>query len=404
MFRIRLITATCLSAGLAIAICAGCAVLAQSNQKKPDSSPSATAASNAKPGTSAVPVTATQVRKQDVPIVLEGLGTVQPLNMATMHTQVQGTLASVTFVEGQHVKQGQRLAQIDPRVFQAQVDQAQAALGRDQALLTNAQTDLNRSLPLLSRGFATPQQVDTQKAQVAQLQNTLDLDKAALEGARTQLSFTTITAPFDGITGIRKIDPGNIVHPTDTTGLVTLTQVQPIAVIFTLPSADIPTIQRAEAKGSVVVDVYDASNKVKLDEGKLLLIDNQVETTTGTVRLKAIFPNENRTLWPGVFVNAHLIVSVEHDALTLPLPAVLRGPSGSFVYAITPAQTVTVRAVRTGQSRNGKIIVTQGLTAGENVVLAGQYRLSEGARIDVVPPDRASEVQNASTASAGMLP
>jgi multidrug efflux system membrane fusion protein len=376
------------------------AAMAQPSQAKPGiSSPATTAVEQ-----SAVPVTATKVQPQDVPIVIEGLGTVQPLNMATMHTQVQGTLTTVDFIEGQEVKQGQRLAQIDPRVFQAQVDQAKAALGRDQALLTNAQSDLNRSLPLLSRGFATPQQVDTQKAQVAQLQNTVDLDKASLEGAQTQLSFTTITAPFDGITGIRKIDPGNIVHPTDTNGLVTLTQVQPISVIFTLPSADIPTIQQAQANGPVVVNVYDASNKLKLDEGKLLLIDNQVETATGTVRLKAIFPNEKRALWPGIFVNAHLIVSVEHDALTLPLPAVLRGPAGPFVYAITPAQTATVRAVTTGQSRNGEIIVTKGLAAGDNVVLAGQYRLFEGARVDVVPPERANEVQNASTASAGMLP
>jgi multidrug efflux system membrane fusion protein len=400
MSKVSLIAATSVSAGVALAIWMSYAAMAQPSQAKPGiSSPATTAVEQ-----SAVPVTATKVQPQDVPIVIEGLGTVQPLNMATMHTQVQGTLTTVDFIEGQEVKQGQRLAQIDPRVFQAQVDQAKAALGRDQALLTNAQTDLNRSLPLLSRGFATPQQVDTQKAQVAQLQNTVDLDKASLEGAQTQLSFTTITAPFDGITGIRKIDPGNIVHPTDTNGLVTLTQVQPISVIFTLPSADIPTIQQAQAKGPVVVDVYDASNKVKLDEGKLLLIDNQVEAATGTVRLKAIFPNEKRALWPGVFVNAHLIVSVEHDALTLPLPAVLRGPAGPFVYAITPAQTATVRAVTTGQSRNGEIIVTKGLAAGDNVVLAGQYRLFEGARVDVVPPERANEVQNASTASAGMLP
>ena len=398
MTKFRLVASTCVAASVALAIWTSYAAMAQSTKTKPDISSSATAAQ------SAVPVTATKVQRQDVPIVLEGLGTVQPLNMATMHTQVQGMLTNVDFIEGQEVKQGQRLAQIDPRVFQAQVDQAQAALGRDQALLTNAETDLNRSLPLLSRGFATPQLVDTQKAQVAQLQNTVELDKAALEGARTQLSFTRITAPFEGITGIRKIDPGNIVHPSDTNGLVTLTQVQPIAVIFTLPSSDIPAVQQAQAKGDVVVDVYDASNKAKLDEGKLLLIDNQVEAATGTVRLKAVFPNEKRTLWPGVFVNAHLVLSIEHDALTLPLPAVLRGPAGPFVYAITPAQKVTVRAVTTGQSRNGEIIVTKGLTAGEDVVLAGQYRLFEGASVDVVPPERANEVQNASTASAGMLP
>jgi multidrug efflux system membrane fusion protein len=362
------------------------------------------AAMPAPPPKAAVPVTAVRVLQQDVPIVLEGLGTVQPLNMATMHSQVQGTLTSVDFIEGQEVNKGERLAQIDPRVFQAQVDQAEAALGRDRALLANAEADLNRSLPLLSRGFATPQQVDTQKAQVAQLQNTNKLDEAALEGARTQLSFSTIAAPFDGITGIRKIDPGNIVHPTDVNGLVTVTQIQPIAVIFTLPSADIPKVQQAQANGAVVVEAYDAANKVKLDEGKLLLIDNQVDAATGTVRLKAVFPNAARALWPGIFVNAHIVVSVAHDALTLPLPAVQQGPAGSFVYVISPSQTVSVRAVTTGQSRNGEIVITGGLSAGEAVVLTGQYRLSEGTRVEVVPSNRLHEVQNASTASAGMLP
>lgn len=393
MSKVVLIGATCLSAGVAIALWSGYSATERPANAAPESV--------LKPS---IPVTVTRVLQQDVPIVLEGLGTVQPLNMATMHSQVQGTLTSVDFIEGQEVKKGERLAQIDPRVFQAQVDQAEAALGRDRALLANAEADLNRSLPLLSRGFATPQQVDTQKAQVAQLQNTNKLDEASLEGARTQLSFAAITAPFDGITGIRKIDPGNIVHPTDVNGLVTITQIQPISVIFTLPSADIPKVQQAQAQGAVHVEAYDATNKIKLDEGKLLLVDNQVDAATGTVRLKAVFPNETRTLWPGIFVNAHIAVSVAHDALTLPLTAVQQGPAGPFVYTIAPPQTVSVRPVTTGQSRNGEIVITKGLNAGEPVVLAGQYRLSEGARVDVVPSNRQHEVQNASTASAGMLP
>lgn len=402
MSKVLLIGATCLSASVVIAAWTGYAAMAQPAKATPKiSAPDIT---ETHPGKPAVPVTATTVLQQDVPIVLEGLGTVQPLNTATMHSQVQGTLTSVDFIEGQEVKKGEGLARIDPRVFQAQVDQAEAALGRDQALLANAETELNRSLPLLSRGFATPQTVDTQKAQVGQLHNTVKLDEAALEGARTQLSFTTITAPFNGVTGIRKIDPGNVVHPNDVNGLVTLTQIQPISVIFTLPSADIAKAQQAQAKGPVVVEAYDAANKIKLDEGKLLLIDNQVDAATGTVRLKAIFPNEKRALWPGIFVNAHLVIAVEHNALALPLPAVLQGPAGPFVYAISPSQQVSIHAVTTGQSRNGQIIVTSGLSAGENVVLAGQYRLSEGARVEVVPPDRRNDVQNASTASAGMLP
>jgi membrane fusion protein, multidrug efflux system len=362
------------------------------------------AAEPAHPSTQAVPVTAAKVQQHDVPIVLQGLGTVQALNTATMRTQVQGTLDSVDFVEGQQVKRGQRLAQIDPRVYQAQVDQAQAALGRDKAMLTNAEADLNRFLPLLSRGFSTAQQVDTQKAQVAQLTNTVKLDEAALEGAQTQLSFTSITAPFDGITGIRQIDPGNIIHPTDANGLVVLTQVQPITVIFTLPSADIPRVQQALENGDARTEAYDANDTSKLDQGQLKLVDNQVDPATGTVRLKAIFPNAKRTLWPGAFVNIHLVISVQHNALTVPLQAVQQGPAGPYVYAIAPDATVTVRPVTIGQSRDGQAMVDDGVAATDTVVVAGQYRLTEGAKVEIVPADQQSRVQNASTASAGMLP
>jgi multidrug efflux system membrane fusion protein len=353
---------------------------------------------------SAVPVTAAQVKQHDVPVIIEGLGTVQPLNTATTRTQVQGTLESVDFVEGQDVKRGQVLARIDPRVYRAQVDQAEAALERDKATLANFQADLNRSQPLLSRGFATAQTVDTQKSQVAQGTNTVKLDEAALEGAKTQLSFATITAPFDGVTGIRKIDPGNIVHPADTNGLVVVTQIQPIAAIFTLPSADISRVQEAISAGDVAVDAYDAANKIKLDHGSLMLIDNQVDSSTGTVRLKASFPNAKRALWPGAFVNIHLTVAVQHNALTVPLPAVQQGPNGQLVYAIKPDGTVGVRNVVIGQSRSGWVTIQGGVTANDTVVVAGQYRLWDGAAIEVVPPDQENRVQSASTASAGMLP
>jgi multidrug efflux system membrane fusion protein len=351
-----------------------------------------------------VPITAARVQQHTVPMVLEGLGTVQPLNTATMHTQVQGTLDSVDFLEGQEVKRGQVLARIDPRVYEAQVDQAEAALARDRALLANSEADLNRSQPLLSRGFATAQLVDTQKSQVAQGTNTVKLDEAALEGAKTQLSFATITAPFDGITGIRRIDPGNIVHPNDTNGLVVVTQIQPIAVIFTLPSADIPSVQKAIAANAATADAFDASNKTQLDHGTLMLIDNQVDSTTGTVRLKASFPNANRTLWPGAFVNIHLTAALQLNALTVPLTAVLQGPNGHFVYALKPDGTVGVRSVTVGQSRAGQVVIQNGITVNDTVVVGGQYRLSDGTAVEVVPPDQESRVQSASTASAGMLP
>jgi multidrug efflux system membrane fusion protein len=352
----------------------------------------------------AVPVTAARAHKGDVPIVLEGLGTVTPLNTATIHTQVQGTLDSVDFVEGQEVKRGDVLAKIDPRVFEAQVDQAEAAVARDQASLKNAQTDLARTQPLAARGFATQQLLDTQNSQVAQGQGTVALDKAALEAAQTQLSYTTITAPFDGITGIRRIDPGNIVHPTDANGLVILTQLKPISIVFILPSADIPDVQKAIASGEASVDAYDAANQRKLDHGRLMLIDNQVDASTGTVRLKASFPNEKKNLWPGSFVNIHLTIAIRHDAVTVPLKAVLQGPGGAYVYVVDANHVVSVRNVKAGQSRQGKVLIDQGLSGDETVITAGQYRLTPGISVEAVPDDRKDAVQNATTASAGMLP
>jgi membrane fusion protein, multidrug efflux system len=352
----------------------------------------------------AVPVTAASVTQGVVPIVLEALGTVSPLNTATIRTQVQGTLESVEFVEGQEVKRGQVLARIDPRVYEAQVDQAEAALARDQATLKNFKANLARTQPLANRGFATQQQLDTENSQVAQGQGTVELDQAALEAAQTQLSFTTITAPFDGVTGIRRIDPGNIVQPSDANGLVVLTQLQPIAVIFTLPSTEIPNVQKAIAAGEASVDAYDASNRRKLDHGNLMLIDNQVDSSTGTVRLKASFPNAGRTLWPGAFVNIHLTIAVRKNAITVPLTAVQQGPNGTFVYLVGPDHKVAVRQVVAGQSRAGKVLIEQGLSPNETVVTAGQYRLGEGTLVQVVPDNHSSPVQNATTASAGMLP
>ncbi|MGY3485325.1 multidrug efflux system membrane fusion protein [Bradyrhizobium sp. USDA 4011] len=388
-------------AGLVAAAAIGAGVYAARPDGAADKTP---AAAQSKTITPTVPVTAAKVLQHDVPIVLEGLGTVTPINTATIRTQVQGTLDSVDFVEGKQVKRGDVLARIDPRVYEAQVDQAEAALARDEASLKNAKTNLARTQPLANRGFATQQLLDTQDSQVTQGEGTVALDKAALEAAQTQLSFATITAPFDGVTGIRRIDPGNIVHPTDTNGLVVLTQLQPIAVIFTLPSGEIPGVRQALVSGDASVDVYDAQNKQKLDHGSLMLINNQVDSSSGTVQLKASFPNAGNTLWPGTFVNVHLTIAVRHDALTVPLTAVRQGPDGSFAYVVGSNNVVSIRNVTTGQSRDGQVLIEQGLAANETVVTAGQYRLNPGTTVEIVPEDKKDQVRNATTASAGMLP
>jgi multidrug efflux system membrane fusion protein len=351
-----------------------------------------------------VPVTVAQVQRQDVPIVLEGLGTVKALYTATLRAQVTGTLEEIDYSEGQKVKRGQVLAKIDPRPYQAQLDQTIATLGRDQAHLDNAKANLDRDKPLFKQGYATGQQLDTQTAMVSQLQNTIKADEASIDAARTQLSYTTITAPFDGVTGIRLVDPGNIVHLTDTTGLVVLTQVQPITVIFTLPSSDIPHVQEALAQGEVQVDAYAADDKTELDTGHLLLIDNQADPASGTVRLRAVFPNAAGKLWPGTFVNAHITTRVHQDGLTIPLIALLQGPQGPYVDVVDDNGVVATRPVTVGQSRNDQVLVLAGLTAGETVVTAGQYRLVDGTKVAIVQGANAALVQNSSTASEGMLP
>ncbi len=263
----------------------------------------------------AVPVVTAPVQQHDVPIILNGLGTVQALNTATIRTQVTGLLQTVDFTEGQQVHRGDTLAQIDPRPYQARLEQAQAQLSRDQAQLANTQVNLNRNVPLLNRGFATDQQVTDQRSQIAQLESTAKSDQAAIDDAKTQLSYTTLLAPFDSITGVRRIDVGNIVHPTDADGLVALAQVQPIAVLLTLPAADIAQVQDALSAGPVSAVAYDQAGAHALDTGQLLLVNNQADPQTGTVQLKALFPNLQRRLWPGTFVNVELTTSVAKAAL-----------------------------------------------------------------------------------------
>jgi multidrug efflux system membrane fusion protein len=351
-----------------------------------------------------VPVIAATVQQHNVPIVLTGLGTVTALNTATVRSQITGLLTSVDFQEGQSVKKGDLLAQIDPRTYQAQLDQAEAALGRDQDHLDNAQLNLNRDAPLAEKGFATEQQLADQKSAVAQLQNTVKADQAAIDNARAELSYTRLVAPFDGVTGIRLVDVGNIVHPTDPNGLVVVTQIQPISVIFTLATTSIPEVQDAMAKGPLQAIASSQDDKTQLDTGTLLLVNNQADPSSGTVQLKASFPNLQRRLWPGTFVNVQLVVSTQRDGLTVPLDAVQQGPQGQIVFVVGQDHKIVIRPVSVRQTLNAEALIDGGLSAGEAVVVRGQYRLSPGTVVTLADPNDPNAVPNPSTASSGMLP
>ncbi len=330
-----------------------------------------------------------------------GVGTVNALNVATIRSQVTGYLQSADFKEGQFVKRGDVLARIDPRIYQARLEQAQAQLAKDQALLANQKTNLARNEPLLQKGFATDQQVVSERAQIAQSESALKGDQAVIDYAQTELDFATLRAPFDGVTGIRRVDIGNIINPTDPAGIVVLTQVQPIGVLFTLPTRDIAAVQAALARGPVAATAYDQSGDRKLDTGTLLLINNQADPKSGTVQLKAIFPNAERQLWAGSFVNAEVTTSVETGALTIPTNALQVSDKGQFVYVVGADDTVAVRPVTVRQRTRGVALVSDGLKDGETVVVQGQYRLKPGTRIAPASPD---QVPDTSTASAGMLP
>ena len=350
----------------------------------------------------AVPIVAEKLQTSDVPIVMAGIGTVVAYNVVDVHAQVTGTIDKIGFVEGQIVHPGSLIAQLDPRPFQAALQQAEANLARDQANLTNAKINLGRYTPLLKPGFASAQQVTDQASMVTQLEASVAGDKAAIFNAQTQLGYTTITSPIDGVTGIKHVDIGNIVQPGTTTPIVTITQIQPISVVFTLPQTDVPEVQAAMAKGALKAIAYGQDDRTKLDEGTLLLVDNTINQSSGTVQLKATFPNANRALWPGEFVNVRLVARVQHDGVTVPLSALQQGQSGAFVYIVQPDGTVQQRPVTVTQTLDGRALIARGVKAGDTVVTAGQYRLSNGIKVTEVAAGD-PQVQNSSEASAGML-
>ena len=332
----------------------------------------------------AVPVVAGVVSSHEVPLYLRGVGTVIGYNTDVVRSQIQGQLTQIAFTEGQTVKAGDLLAQIDPRPYQAQLDQMTANRDRDQAQLANAIANLGRYTELQNKGFATPQLSDTQKAQVAQLQSAIKADEALIEQAEVQRGYTRLTSPIPGVTGVRQIDVGNIIHPTDPSGLVVVTQVEPISLIFTLPQAELPRIQMQMAKGPLTVIAYSQDDKIKLDEGKLLLVNNQIAQTTGTIQLKATFPNTAHRLWPGQLVNARLLVETRKSGLTVAAPAVQQGQTGSYVYVISPQGKAEVRPVTVAQISEGEALIDSGLKANETVVVDGQYRLAQDSPVRIL--------------------
>jgi multidrug efflux system membrane fusion protein len=352
-----------------------------------------------------VPVVAGTVAQHDVPIYLTGVGTVIAFNTVVVHSQIQGQIVSINFTEGQTVHTGDLLAQIDPRPYQAQIDQVTATRDRDQAQLVNAQANFKRYSDLGNKGWATPQLVETQQAQVAQLQAAIKADEALIEAAKVQLTYTKLTSPIDGVVGIRQVDIGNIIHPTDPNGLVVVTQIEPISLIFTLPETDLPQIQQQQekTKGPLTVLAYSQDDTIKLDEGTLGLVNNQILQTTGSIQLKANFPNKSHRLWPGELVNARLLLDTRHDGLTVPASVVQQGPQGAYAYVINPNNTVEIRPITVAQISEGQALIDSGLTANEQVVIDGQYKLQPGTSVTVLH-GQAAEQAAAQSAQQAPIP
>ena len=335
------------------------------------------------PGDGPVPVVAAAAKLADVPVYLDGVGTTKALNTVTVRPQVDGKLISVLYREGQDVKRGDVLARIDPTTYQAQYDQAVAKKAQDEATLANAKIDLERYMNLAATNSIARQQLDTQKAMVAQLEALVKVDQAIIDNARAILAYTTITAPLDGRTGIRQVDEGNIVRASDATGVVVITQIRPMSVFFTLPQQQLFDVNKAFAKGPLTVEALAADNKTVVDRGTLVVVDNQVDQTTGTVKLKAEFPNSETQLWPGQFVNVRMLVDTLRQVVVVPTAAVQRGPIGIFVYVVQPDNAVAVRLVAVSQQDETQAVITRGLQLNERVVTTGFARLTAGTAVTV---------------------
>jgi multidrug efflux system membrane fusion protein len=334
------------------------------------------------------PVLVADAKTTDVPVYIDGVGSVKPLNTVTVRPQVSGKIVEVAFEEGQDIKKGDVIVRIDDAVYKAALDQAIGKKAQDQALLQNAQLDLERYQRLVQSSSGTQQQADTARSQVAQYQAALQSDQAAIESAQATLDYTTIEAPIDGRTGIRNVDIGNIVSSSDTTGIVTLSQIKPISVVFSVPQQQLARVNAASAGGTLTVEAISGDGQTVIDNGTLAVVDNQVDPTTGTVKLKANFANDKLALWPGAFVNARLLVETLKGVTVIPTAAVQRGPSGTFVYLVHPDQTVAMKTVKVGLQDDVQAVISEGVAAGDRVVTTGFARLQDGAKVEVSDPSQ----------------